>query len=641
MPRVNRTRRRFAGVAGLVGATGLVGCLGDDAEEEEPDDDDVTDDEADVADDDADVDDGVIDDEDDDPAIERYGATAYYTRTRGPLPADIQYQHRGDPTPAWYDNRHQFNVASRSWADLHVYGELLSDWSYEPGMFEITFRDDVFWWSGDRVDAEDFVVNQTLDDWHVGGDDLEANPNIITYEVMDEQTVRISLADTWREEWAAEQAIVDEGIGGSAAFNQQWIETFEDTGGDMDAVEEVRNDLEEYDADSDEDLVHQLHIPFEFRLDGSLGDVGEDHWMLELVPEKDGTTRYRADEINFTSWYIGAEEEDIFNTERFMEEEQPYLGETQFLDLAAAEDIPFDYHQVGFARAEDQWGWTMNAEEHPTESPWFRRAWTFATDREAWEQPHQVPLEHAGHPFLSEDRLYHWVSEDVIEQMTTYGINAEWDRADEEMEIGGFERNADGMYLNQETGEPLEFTIPTQGQWMDYVEDLGSDWFADLEDWGIQAESVIDNGDQPYPIEASYVGGNIPEVVFDSVFGEDGLGWAAQDPNFDESVLAPAVGDADAPEEDWVEYDTRTMTDRLGVTIDDGPYQELVDQLAWVSNQLMPRTAVITHEQLRGFNDNRWHVSAIEEADPDQYLFIPEDRLWYNGLLSYVPEEER
>ena len=649
--RAELRRRDYVAGSGALGLTLVAGCLGDDDDaindgddgEDHDDDDDVVaaddDDDDDVIEADDDDGDDTADHADDADEIERHDVVP--TLTSGtPVPADAQYAAgwNGESIPSWVSSgRHQYSLMGRSFGDMEFYGEMIEDWTYQPGILEVQLRDDMYWWSGKLVDAHDLTAQFDLEDYAYGGEDLDSQPNIIAQETIDDQTVRLSLADTWREEWALQQTLNRETIHSSTDFTGPWIEEFEDTGGDMDAVEEIRGDLGEYRVESDEEVVHQFHIPFEFRKDGEYGEVGSDFWELELVPEKNGEKRAFVDDINFTGLRFPAmEESDIHRQENFEAGIEVIMSDVPDW----RDEIPYATKVIEFTREFDRWGWNMNAEAHPTDNPHFRRAWNFATRRSEFEQRGErlrIPPERGGHPFQGDDRLYRWVSDDLIESFTDYGMEAEWDRAEEELAIGGFEQNGDGEWLNQETGEPIDIDIPV-GSGLDMITDLGSDWFSDINDFGIGAEQV--DGDDPWRVEAEYVGGMIPEWVFDTIWGEDDLSWTAQNPNFEESVMAPALGETDAPSDDWVQYDTRAMTDRLGVTTDDDAYQSAVDELAWCANQLIPRCIVVSSIRTEMVNDEKWHVP--EPADvPEKYLMQPMDRMWYNGLLSYVPEEDR
>ena len=89
----------------------------------------------------------------------------------------------------------------------------------------------------------------------------------------------------------------------------------------------------------------------------------------------------------------------------------------------------------------------------------------------------------------------------------------------------------------------------------------------------IQTESITDRpGDDPWRIECDYIGGLIPETMFETIFGKDELSWTADHNNFDETVTAPPVGEPDADPEDWIEYDSRAMADRLAITAEKKAY---------------------------------------------------------------------
>ena len=640
-------RRRVLGTSAVLGGGILAGCLGDDddvgdvADVDDTDDiDDVTD--VDDIDDVDDADDGDdVDDADDEPIeIERHDA-APWLFTAPPLPADVQYNlwaTAEQPAPSWMVGENdRYVTAGFSFADLNLYGQLVSDWDYQPGLLEVTFEDDFYWWSGDVCNAVDWVTDMTLRDWVDGGADFDAHPEIITFEILDDFAVRVALADTWTEGWAVWQTLVNfpqREIDASRAFNQPWIEQFEDTGGDIDAVEDVREALSSDVVTDDEGLVHHWHIPFEFRLDGSLGDIGEHHWDLELVPEKDGNLRHYADLINFEGLHVvAAEEAGIASDDAWANEDIPSIG----AQAAEESDVDFDWYVETMQREFDNWSWTFNCEIHPTNVPQFRRAWMFMADRTLWEQPHLSTQEHAG-PWLTDQRLETFVSEDIVDAFTDYGKDTVmWDRAEEEMVIGGFEQNDDGDWMDHD-GEPIEFTSGAHG-WMGWVGDIGGDFWADINEFGLDVEFVADIQDSFY-VSAQYHGGVIPEFVFESIFGESSLSWAAPNPNLPESVDAPPVGETDADPDSWIEYQTRAMADRLAVTVDEDQYQIMVDELTWIHNQILPRGLVNAQTIMSAFNDNRWRVQSLEER-PEEWIRLPGDHMWYNGVLTYVPEEER
>lgn len=653
--RIRTTRRRLVETTGLGGAAVVAGCLGDD---EEPVDDvdadgvdDVDDvDDTDPADDTDDVDD-VVEEADDadgndeiEEEIERYDVAPFLVRNP-PMPGDVQYHRRGwdvEPLPSWIGfGGLEFSPMTRSFADSEVHGILVDNWTYEPGIVEFTFRDDFYWWNNDVVNAEDWVLDFELDNWTGGGEDLDAYPDIIATELIDDQTVRISLADTWREDWALQQTLLATGISTSRIFNEPWLEQFDDTGGDMDAVEDVRDELASYaikSGEHEEDLLHQAFTPFEFRLDGSLGEIGDTYWELELVPEKNGQQRRFADEINYDRWHVIASEDyDTVWGHYFVDGDMPIS-----LDWENAEAAEFPTRFLPYQRVEDRWAFTFNNDAHPSDNPHFRRAWLYATDRTLWEEFQYPPQEHVT-PFLSDERLERVISEDLIAMLTDYGKDeVMWDDAEHEMEIGGFERDADGNWLNQESGEPIEIGLGVWNWIVNRTVMGDTDFTLDMDEFGIDVE-IFDElyADDPWRVVGGYTGGLLPEMIYDSIYGEDALSWgAAPNPNLPESVEAPPVGEADASRDDWIEYDTRTMTDRLGVTVDDEAYRAMVDELTWIANQVLPRATIVGMVRTHAVNDYHWHVKDFDDY-PELLGSIPNRRVFNNGALSYVPEEER
>ena len=633
-------RRRALSTAGVMGTGIIAGCLGDDDDDDVDGVDDVDDiAEVDDVDDDDDTDDAIVaDDTDDDDAveeIERYDVSPI-DWTSPPVPADAQYNYWGgtEPMPSWVIGSRERNFElGWSFYDNTLQGELIESYDYSPGMLEFDFVEDVYWWSGTQYNGHDWVTELELRDWFQGGDDFDSFPEIIAYEPIDDFRVRASLADTWREEWALHQTLVTYPIRepySSRDFNIRWIEQFEDTGGDMDAVSELREEFGDYNVNTDDEIVHQFHIPFEFRLDGDIGDVGEEIWTLELVPEKNGNKRRYVDEINYTAFRFGAREEDTPPT---WEEEESWRT-----SYDPQEEYDFDYKVIDFQMEFDRWGWVFNAENHPADNPQFRRAWVYMTNRELWETHEYRPQDHVN-VFLSDERLFQWVSDDVIDSFTDYGRDeAMWDEAEDEMITGGFEQDGDGNWIDLQAGEPISFDV-SGWSWYGFLGEMGSDFWTDINEFGIDTEFLTDN-DWSNPVRAAYYGGLIPEFAFESTFGESGLTWAAPNPDLPESVEAPEVGDTDADPDDWVEYDTRAMTDRLGVTVDDTAYQNLVDQLAWVANQTVPKALTVGMTRVEAMNDNRWHVKGPEER-PESWIRLPFRHCHHNGCLSYVPEDER
>ena len=644
-------RRRFVQLGGIGGATVVAGCLGDDDVDDADDTDDVDDmDDVDIDDAD-DTDDHTADDTDDtddtDDAgdveeIQRYDVYPLNSR-QPPLPPDAQYNNwAGGPVgPNGNWGPSTYLVADRSAADFQVYGELAADWDYQPGLLEFTLHEDFYWWSGDQVTIDDYLMRREMENYVWGGEELDAHDSIVAFEKIDDFTARLSLIDTWREDWALEQVLVGSPIHESRAYNQPWLEEFEDAG-DLDAIGDLRDDLEEDNITDDERLVDHFNHIFEFRVDGSIGNVTDTYWHCELVPEKNGNKRHFADQINFTEFrWAAVEEHRVRSTEDFLSQEgvMQWLVHMPVEDLDDPEEIDFAFKDVRFAREADQWGFSFDFDMHPADNVHFRRAWAFMTNNEIGSGPSWEGQQYY-HPFLRQDRLELTVSEDVVGAFKDYTWD-DWDhdQAEAEMVRGGFERNADGEWLLQsdtddrDAGEPIHIDVGTHN-WGQFMANYGSDWQVELEEFGISNDLLVDDwGTDTHPVQATFSGGLLPEEVLGSLFTDSPL-WGSIDHHVPSTVLAPEIGETDADPDDWVEYDTAAMADRLAVTTQAEAHQNLVDQLAWVANHLLPRFTVLGHGWVWLLNDEDWRFADLDER-PDGWFTEPEQHVWYNGVLNY------
>ena len=303
---VGGNRRRFLKVGAGGGLLWLAGCLGDDDVDDDEadadltdDDDDVDDDVADddLPDDDDDVDDEILEADDGEAGLEIHDVTAHVVREL-PLPADSQYNpYSSAPFPG-HPFASEAALIERSTADLQYYGDMVADWDYQPGILEFTLHDDFYWWSGKQVDIDDYLINEEFADFLWGGDDLDAHPNIVSFEKVDDLTARLALTDSWHEPWAISQTIAGSSIGASRNFHQAWLEQFQDAP-TLEEVDSIRTDIDETQYADDEQLEKISYMPYEFRLDeDGYGDVGEGYWEFELVREKDGNLRHYANPEN-------------------------------------------------------------------------------------------------------------------------------------------------------------------------------------------------------------------------------------------------------------------------------------------------------------------------------------------------------
>ena len=394
-----------------------------------------------------------------------------------------------------------------------------------------------------------------------------------------------------------------------------------------------------------------FHHPFEFRLEGDIGNVGEDYWRLDLVPEKNGNVRAWTDEINYEHVQFDIREDPgPLEEEQFIAGRETYSGPGTF-----DADVEFDFpvQEITYPGKFADWAFQFQFNVHPTDNVGFRRAWCYFCDRSLWVNAAGPDTDHPTivSPFLTDERTQTRVSDDLLDAFTDYGWNEmKRDEARAEMEAGGFERDADGNWLMQEdgaggdAGEPISLSVHSRG-WMDYIADDGSDFFIDMEDFGIELDHVAGHissgGAEPGMAVIGFRhGGGLPEIAFDSVWGGESLSWANPPLETPATVEAPPVGEPAGPGDrsGWVEYETRSLNDRLGTTQDPDTYQQIVDELSWAWNQLVPRFMVEVAQSVVWFNNDYWEVDPIEE-NPHKWIKTMDDHHEFNGELRYVGPE--
>lgn len=644
----------FTGAAATTSV--LAGCLGDDDPDDEelpedsddPADDDHADDTAPPEDDQAD---GV---EDGEEAIPEIHDATFVDIGPGDLPADIQYnQYAEEPflNSLWGN---QEALVTFSLADFEIHDGLIDNRDYDVGVLEMALHDDIYWWNGDQLLIDDIIGMFEFEDYLWGGDELDAREDIVAFEKIDDRTLRFTFPDTWHESWAMHATIADERPRAHRSFYEPWLEEFEDAP-DLDAVIELRDEVEADAITEDERLVDMFYSPFEFRLeDDGYGTVGEDYWELELVPEKNGELRHLLNPEHHHRYpnyervrFVATEEGLVRREESFFDQDHPWVRWRQeFADEAGFDTewewfhiVPTSIVAVGF-----------NFENHPGDNVHFRRAMAFAYNNTEFVLENQaIPIQEA-HPFLRDEIHEAYVSDEVIDAYTDYGWDeARWDDAETELEAGGFERDADGNWLMQEdspeadAGEPMDMTIRTF-PWGLPVWDYTTDFVRDINDFGIRTE-VLDTDDawgesEENTIDWTDTGGLLPAIAFGNVFDEIPPHMSAA--NVPSVNLGPELletNEAGDPTDDWIEWETQNMAQRLPSTVDDEMYQQLVDNLAWVYNQTVPQFGTAIDITSVVMNDEQW--SFVDHGEHPEMVPRGFWELSYNGAYMYVPEEER
>ena len=347
---------------------------------------------------------------------------------------------------------------------------------------------------------------------------------------------------------------------------------------------------------------------------------------------------------------MNAEETTVRREEGFLEGEVAHMrveNHPDALERHRDGDFPFETGIVEhFNPPSDGTGMQFNHEAHPSDNVHFRRAWAYLIDTTPWErQPAMSPVSHV-HSFFSDNEAATWVSDEVYDNFTDYGLQEHrWDDAEAELEAGGFERNSNGDWILQEdspdgeAGAPMGLTINAM-PWMPWLHDRASDFYADIGDWGISVEGTTD--DMPniesddWTVSWCHTGGAMPEFAFSQVYLDEDSWWFRHDYNIPSTILAPPIGESTGPgasTDNWEEYEVITMAERLPVTTEETAYQQLVDNLAWAMNQSVNHMGVVIRTITTIYDAERW--SLAQPADyPEKWPEII-DRIQEYGVVQY------
>lgn len=629
-------RRRFLQGAGVLTAAGLAGCVGDDDDGEAPGDDDDDDDDDGAPPDNGDDDDPPDNGDDDDPPEHIvHDHTAAMTVGGAPPPPDTQYQaYNFTNRSGWWHQYIKDTLAERSIWDQQYYGTM-GEWEYIPGTLTFELHDDFYYWTGENITAENIKLHYQLENWAVGGGEGAFWTHITDMVVEDEHTLRFDLADVWHEDYAISQTLDAFGWepSGTNEYYMPYLERFQDAP-DSDAVDDIATELLVEQTEDNPD-----HFEFNpFRIE----DVEEDRWIFKLRNDEDVTPRF-VEDINYEYFHLIPTDEEARQRQLFMDG-VTFRDTPEHWDPG---DLPFDVHSVEHVDRFRPTGILFNCSEPPGSNPHFRRAINYMTNRELFTQVRGTTNDlHT--PFFEIRRDNH-LGSDLLDSLETFGYNETLEQeATEEMERGGFERDDDGNWLHQEgdqAGEPIELTLWAE-DFRSHVPDVTTDFESYMGDWGIQVETQLEDGlthrlaDADFTIAATDWGGGEPIDAFGVNFGDGTGAGLAGNTHIPETVEAPPVGDPwpDVDDGDLVNYDVESMTDRLTVLADPDEFQETVDELAWVFNQVTPRFGVEFVPNSTIFNADLYDVISPEES-PDRWTWSVGRRAWYRGVLQYRADD--
>ena len=559
-----------------------------------------------------------------------------------PIPEDVQWNPFGPTLPNFTTGRYaRHDLANRSFYDGQIYGDMVAEWEYQPGLLTFTLHDDFYFWDGSNVTADTFLKHERLLDYHDGGDDLNYEEDIVGREKVDDYTVQLSLADTYNEDYALQITLHNYDIMASEPWMDEWLGRFEDAEEEgLDAIEEVREDLAEHQENEPQ---YFCNVPFE------ITGAQEDHFELELRTDDriDHPEPHHVDQVNYTSvrWYT-VEETGPRWQQSFQDGDSPFFGPAASGNYVEEENLDFEVEDYITTLDSDAGRLVFNCSFDNWRDPHLRRAIAYLCNYETFEESRGTQPRTTTSPFLSDEREENFVSEDVRESFTDYGWNeSRPEDARAEMEAGGFEQDGDGNWLFKEgdqAGEPIEVDF-LAWEYNAFFEEQGGQFLDDLNDFGIQADIVLDNDelwaqfiDAEFDANFASHGGPIPELSLQYVYDDTNFGNQGN-PQIPETVEAPPVGEPAGPGEAdaFTEtYEPGADFDRLLTTTNEEMYQNIVDELAWIANQITPILPVRSNAFGYQINTDLVTLTPMED-DPDGHVELPTRRLWNNGSMQY------
>ena len=564
-------------------------------------------------------------------------ATFRLPLTIPPLPPEAQFQTFAPAAPP-FGRSMNYALVSRSFVDRQFYGELAADWSYDPGVLEITLHEDFYFWDGQNVDADHVLAAYTLNNYMNGGDNRDAYPYIDEAEKTGEYSVRFSLTDTFREQYALAESFTGWRLPGSLNYYQSWLEQFRGASTQQE-ISSIVADLS---------TAREETNPYPFYYGAfKLVDIKTDRYVFSLRTEdfeqlEAPEPPHYVEDINFTDVRVTDDLNGKRMTQAFINGKAPFTGISEI----SPDDLSFETERLDLVQSTAMGAYTFNCSQSPMSDPHFRRAWMYILDTEKHSVAKTMYPEKRVTGFLTENREQIYVSDDVLGNLTDY----KWDEhavaeAEREMEAGGFERDSEGNWLFKEgdrAGEPMQFEI-ISFPWIEPLWRNATAFEQAMAEFGITIEHVGDPGQIAKRIETTDFdvaltawGGGTPARMFEINFGtETTLGTG--NPEMPETWDGPPVGKPESGTRET--YELAEPAQRLRVARDDEAYQQRVDRLTWVFNQAIPRAPISAGVQAWYLNVSKWDWLLPEEKSNNQRYWTsnPRRRPWTTGGVTYAP----
>ena len=178
-----------------------------------------------------------------------------------------------------------------------------------------------------------------------------------------------------------------------------------------------------------------------------------------------------------------------------------------------------------------------------------------------------------------------WMRPEFVATLTKYEVD--WKKAEELLAELGIKRGPEGLFIDPRTGKPFEFVMKPYGPHTDWVL-AGEEIARQLTEFGLKTVvEIIPHdmrkptylaGDYDFGIEfgAAWWGTGHPHTGYERIYSG---AWCQDFCGYEDFPVITIGG---------VEYDTGALISELAVTVDFEKQREIVEKLAFVTNEWVP-----------------------------------------------------
>ncbi|WP_225336463.1 ABC transporter substrate-binding protein [Halomicrobium urmianum] len=601
------SRRRFAELAGATGVVALAGCTGDGG-------DGGTGESTDPSDENASEGDGGD------------GTQAYdkqHLSRTNVVPANAQFNLQNPNSRSAiayqlvFDEFTKFNYARGEFVP-----HAISDWEFTGDTFEMTVRKGLTWDDGDPVTAEDIATQLRLNQI--------TNGSMWNYtesvDTPDERTVVLTL-----------QGDVNPRIIEFDVLGDNWVHQKADVFGEY---------LETYESGDEDEAARQLQ---EFAYQDV---VASGPFSLEQAGQQQLLTTRRDDHpdsenVNFSEYafrYIDGNQQTHQALINLTVDSIPIV----FAPPEVVDQMP---DAVQLETTPGKWGMGLvpNHEHRHAGDRAVRQAIQYVVDRKAVVQNvgdtlKQAPELPVGIPSDDQER---WLG-DAMSDFDDYGVGETMtDEATAVLKEAGYSKN-DGTWQDSD-GNPVRLPVTAPAGWSDWItatetivdqlNAFGFEATVDSRSYDAMASTVWPNGDFALSAGSWLPGGASAAFPYFSLYHQL-VEHASIPSNYPAMIESQGGSEADVTvpgrDGDDLTVNPSDRLEELSQTSDDAAIQEIVSELAWVTNVDLPVIPVMEKLDETFLTTDEWSVP--EQGSEKNQVKWPNAWLPKQGDLTYTGE---